>query len=69
MTEQIKAENDKNTTLEELKTFSYKWGANFWKYPDMRIATLDEYSSFLEEKDILAKAQELKKKQNKRKRR
>jgi glycerophosphoryl diester phosphodiesterase len=30
-------------TLEELKTFSYKWGANFWKYPDMRIATLDEY--------------------------
>ena len=33
----------KDTTLEELKTFSYKWGANFWKYPDMRIATLDEY--------------------------
>ena len=30
-------------TLEELKTFSYKWGANFWKYPDMRIPTLDEY--------------------------
>lgn len=33
----------KDTTLAELKTFSYKWGPNFWKYPDMRIATLDEY--------------------------
>ncbi|MBR3836402.1 MAG: hypothetical protein IKJ69_06435 [Clostridia bacterium] len=30
-------------TLDELKTFSYKWGANLWKYPDMRIPTLDEY--------------------------
>ena len=30
-------------TLEELKTFSYKSGANFWKYEDLRIATLDEY--------------------------
>ena len=30
-------------TLEELKTFTYKWGANFWKYEDMRIPTLGEY--------------------------
>ena len=30
-------------TLEELKEFSYKGGANFWKYEDMRIPTLDEY--------------------------
>lgn len=30
-------------TLEELKTFSYKGGKNFWKYEDLRIATLDEY--------------------------
>lgn len=30
-------------TLEELKTFSYKGGKNFWKYKDLRIATLDEY--------------------------
>ncbi len=30
-------------TLSELKTFSYKWGANFWKYEDLRIGTLDEY--------------------------
>lgn len=30
-------------TLEELKTFSYMGGANFWKYEDMRIPTLDEY--------------------------
>lgn len=30
-------------TLEELKTFSYKWGANLWKYRDMRIPTLGEY--------------------------
>lgn len=30
-------------TLEELKTFSYKGGANFWKYKDMRIPTLQEY--------------------------
>lgn len=30
-------------TLEEVKTFSYKGGANFWKYEDLRIATLDEY--------------------------
>ncbi len=30
-------------TLEEIKTFSYKWGANFWKYPELRIPTLDEY--------------------------
>lgn len=30
-------------TVEELKTFSYKGGKNFWKYEDLRIATLDEY--------------------------
>lgn len=33
----------KDYTLEELKTFSYKGGANFWKYKDMRIPTLHEY--------------------------
>ena len=32
----------KEYTLEELKSFRYKWGANFWK-EDLRIATLDEY--------------------------
>lgn len=30
-------------TLEELKTFSYKTGANFWKYENLRIPTLGEY--------------------------
>lgn len=30
-------------TLEELKTFSYCWGANVWKYKDTRIPTLEEY--------------------------
>lgn len=30
-------------TLEELKTFSYNWGANIWKYKDTRIPTLEEY--------------------------
>lgn len=30
-------------TLKELKTFSYRDGKNFWKYEDLRIATLDEY--------------------------
>lgn len=30
-------------TLEELKTFSYNWGANLWKYKDSRIPTLEEY--------------------------
>lgn len=30
-------------TLEELRTFSYKGGANFWEYEDLKIATLDEY--------------------------
>ena len=30
-------------TLEELRAFSYKSGANFWKYENLRIATLDEY--------------------------
>ena len=33
----------KDYTLEELKAFSYKGGANFWKYKDMRIPTLQEY--------------------------
>lgn len=32
----------KEYTLEELKSFRYKWGANFWE-EDLRIATLDEY--------------------------
>ena len=32
-----------NLTLEELKTFSYCWGANLWKYKDTRIPTLEEY--------------------------
>lgn len=30
-------------TLAELKEFSYKTGANFWEYEDLRICTLDEY--------------------------
>ncbi len=30
-------------TLDELKTFSYNWGANIWKYKDSRIPTLEEY--------------------------
>ena len=33
----------KDLTLEELKTFSYCWGANLWKYKDTRIPTLEEY--------------------------
>ena len=33
----------KDFTLEELKTFSYKNGVNFWKYEDLRIPTLEEY--------------------------
>ncbi len=33
----------KDHTLEELKTFSYCWGANIWKYKDSRIPTLEEY--------------------------
>lgn len=33
----------KDLTLEELKTFSYNWGANLWKYKDTRIPTLEEY--------------------------
>lgn len=32
----------KEYTLAELKSFRYKWGANFWQ-EDLRIATLDEY--------------------------
>lgn len=31
------------TTFEELRTFSYKKGCNFWAYEDLKIATLDEY--------------------------
>lgn len=31
------------TTLEELRTFSYKSGCNFWAYDDLKIATLEEY--------------------------
>ncbi|MBQ3150519.1 MAG: hypothetical protein IJB86_04660 [Clostridia bacterium] len=30
-------------TFDEVRSFSYKSGANFWKYEDMRIPTLDEY--------------------------
>ncbi len=30
-------------TLDELKAFSYNWGANIWKYKDSRIPTLEEY--------------------------
>lgn len=30
-------------TLEEVKNFTYKNGANFWKYKDLGMATLDEY--------------------------
>ena len=30
-------------TLEEVKAFNYKGGKNFWKYEDLKIATLDEY--------------------------
>lgn len=30
-------------TYEELCTFSYKKGANFWKYENLKIATLDEF--------------------------
>lgn len=33
----------KDLTLEELKTFSYNWGPNLWKYRDSRIPTLEEY--------------------------
>ncbi len=33
----------KDLTLDELKTFSYMWGANVWKYKDSRIPTLEEY--------------------------
>ena len=33
----------KDYTLEEIKTFSYKSGANFWKYENLRIPTLDQY--------------------------
>ncbi len=35
--------NISDYTLEELKTFTYKQGANFWKYENLRIATLSEY--------------------------
>ncbi len=30
-------------TFDEIREFSYKWGANFWKYEDLKIASLDEY--------------------------
>ncbi|MBQ8209052.1 MAG: hypothetical protein IJZ35_00505 [Clostridia bacterium] len=30
-------------TLEELRTFNYMSGANFWEYQDITIPTLDEY--------------------------
>lgn len=30
-------------TLDELKTFSYNWGPNLWKYKNSRIPTLEEY--------------------------
>lgn len=33
----------KDFTLEELKSFTYDTGANFWKYDDLKIATLDEF--------------------------
>lgn len=33
----------KDYTLEEIRTFSYMGGANFWKYEDLKIPTLDEY--------------------------
>ena len=32
-----------HNSLEELRTFSYKKGCNFWAYEDLKIATLDEY--------------------------
>ncbi len=35
--------NVKDFTLEELRTFTYDTGANFWKYKNLKIATLDEY--------------------------
>ena len=35
-------------TLAELKEFSYKSGANFWEYEDLRICTLDEYLDVFE---------------------
>ena len=31
------------TTLEELRSFSYMSGSNFWEYEGLQIATLDEY--------------------------
>ncbi len=33
----------RDLALEELKTFSYCWGANLWKYKDTHIPTLEEY--------------------------
>lgn len=35
--------NVKDFTLDEIRTFSYKNGSNFWKYEDLKIPTLDEY--------------------------
>jgi len=34
-------------TLADLKTFSYNWGPNIWKYKDSRIPTLEEYLDVL----------------------
>lgn len=33
----------KDFTLEELKSYSYKSGSNFWEYKDLKVATLDEF--------------------------
>ncbi len=33
----------KDYTLEELKSFSYKGGSNFWAYEDLKVSTLEEY--------------------------
>lgn len=33
----------KDFTFDEIRTFSYKSGANFWKYENLRIPSLDEY--------------------------
>lgn len=33
----------KDHTLAELKSYSYKGGSGFWKYKDLKVATLEEY--------------------------
>lgn len=35
--------NVSDFTFDEIRTFSYKNGSNFWKYKDLKIPTLDEY--------------------------